>query len=284
MKCRTSSKLLFKKILLQISIVLLISISLQQNKLFDITSSKAQSDDQFPFVGQESVYDITQYAGSIRASSGILALSYYSMLNSSNIKGRFHVDVLSLLEYYNETAEGHENLNTRALYIDAGDTSIIQIFMVFFFEFNEEDTTKATPMWVFPNDLQINKTIQFWNYTATCSKSQSIPIMDKYYEVFVFRIYGSMVNMTLMYGYGKHGSSDYYGLLFYMSGEYYDPALDVRMTAFFKLSSTNVELRPLDEINKATIFSITGTFYSIVFVGAIVYRIKTRKELIGGEV
>jgi hypothetical protein len=69
-----------------------------------------------------------------------------------------------------------------------------------------------------------------------------------------------------------------------MSGEYYDPALDVRMTAFFKLSSTNVELYPLGEINKATIFSITGTFYSIVFVGAIVYRIKTRKELIGGEV
>jgi hypothetical protein len=179
MKYRTSSKLLFKKILLQVSIVLLFSISLQHNKLFDITSSEAQSDDQFPFVGQESVYDITQYAGSIKAASGILSLSYYSMLNASNIKGRFHVDVLSLLEYYNETAEGNENLNTRALYIDAGDTSIIQIFMVFFFEFID-DTTKATPMWVFPNDLQVNKTIQLWNYTATCSKSQSIPIMDKY--------------------------------------------------------------------------------------------------------
>ncbi|NHK31008.1 MAG: hypothetical protein FK730_06625 [Asgard group archaeon] len=283
MKSRSSSKILLKKILLQISIVLLFSISLHQITLPDFAITKAQSDDQFPFVGQESVYEITQTTGSIIAASGILSLTYHSMLNVSNIRGSFHVDVVSLLEYYNETAEGNENLNTRALYIDAGDTSIIQIFMVFFFEFID-DTTKATPMWVFPNDLQLNKTVQLWNYTATCSKSQSISIMDQYFEVFVFRLYGSLVNMTLMYGYGRHGSSDWYGLLFYMSGTYFEPTLDRRMTAYFKLSSTNVELRPLDEINKITIYSITASFYSVVFVGTIVYRVKTRRELIGGEV
>ena len=129
MKNRTRSKMLFKKILQQISIVLLFSISLHHILLSDVAITKAQSDDQFPFVGQESVYEITQTTGSIIAASGILSLTYHSMLNVTNIKGSFHVDVVSLLEYYNETAEGHENLNTRALYIDAGDTSIIQIFM-----------------------------------------------------------------------------------------------------------------------------------------------------------
>ncbi len=283
MTTRTKSVVSYKKIILRIIILLLVSMCFYRSKLTNITYIHSQSEDQFPFVGQKSIYEITQTTGSIIAASGTLTLTYNSMLNVSNIRGSFHVDVLTLVEYYNETAFGNENLNTRALYIDAGDTSIIQIFMVYFFEFID-DTTKATPMWVFPEDLQLNKTIAFWNYTAICSKSQSIAIMDKYYEVFVFRIYGSMVNMTLMYGYGKHGTSDWYGLLFYMSGTYFEPAINRRMNAYFKLASTNVELLPLDELNKATIFSITASFYSIVFVGTVVYRIKTRKELIGGEV
>ncbi|NHJ41334.1 MAG: hypothetical protein FK731_14980 [Asgard group archaeon] len=283
MTTRTKSVVSYKKIILRIIILLLVSMCFYRSKFTNITYIHSQSEDQFPFVGQKSIYEITQTTGSIIAASGTLTLTYNSMLNVSNIRGSFHVDVLTLVEYYNETAFGNENLNTRALYIDAGDTSIIQIFMVYFFEFID-DTTKATPMWVFPEDLQLNKTIAFWNYTAICSKSQSIAIMDKYYEVFVFRIYGSMVNMTLMYGYGKHGTSDWYGLLFYMSGTYFEPAINRRMNAYFKLASTNVELLPLDELNKATIFSITASFYSIVFVGTVVYRIKTRKELIGGEV
>lgn len=282
MLIKTKRVVVFKRILLQIIIFLLVSISFYRSTFSDVAYTRAQSDDQFPFVGQKSVYEITQTTGGIIAASGTLTLTYHSMLNVSNIQGSFHVDVITLLEYYNETAFGNENLNTRALYIDAGDTSIIQIFMVYFFEFID-DTTKATPMWIFPNDLQVNKTISFWNYTATCSKSQSIAIMDKYYEVFVFRIFGAMVNMTLMYGYGRHGTSDWYGLLYYMSGSYFEPAINRRMYAFFKLSSTNVELLPLDEINKTTIFSITASFYSLVIVGTIVYRLKTRKELIGGE-
>ncbi|NHJ47635.1 MAG: hypothetical protein FK733_07595 [Asgard group archaeon] len=249
----------------------------------DYVITNAQQENQFPYSGQYMHYDITQTTGGFVTSSGSLTLTYHHMLNATTIFGSFHVEVLSLIAYYNETAIGTENINTRNLFIDADDTEIIYLFMVYFFEFND-GVTRATPMWIFPEDMQKNRSIEFWNYTATCDQSQSISILDHYYEVFVFRIFGSMLNMTMMYGYAKHGESDWYGVLFYMSGTYYEPDIDRRMTAYFRISSTNLELRPLEEINTTTIFSITASFYSIVIVGTIVYRLKTRKELIGGEV
>ncbi|HUT79693.1 MAG TPA: hypothetical protein VMZ29_00705 [Candidatus Bathyarchaeia archaeon] len=245
--------------------------------------NQTETDDTFPFVDQYMIYDITQTTGSLIASSGTLTVRYLYMINETAIFGSFHVDVISLIEVYNETALGSENLNTRHLYIDADDTYIIYLFMVHFFEWPEGIAT-PTPMWIFPQDLQADRSTRFWNYTATCSKSQSISIMDRYYEVFVYRTYGPSLNMTLMYGLARNGNSEWYGLLFYMSGSFFEPATNRIMNAFFKLSDTNAELYPLEEINSRNILTVTISFYSIVIVGSIVYRFKKRKDLIGGEI
>jgi hypothetical protein len=267
-----------------IVVLFLLAILFQGSFSNDIYIVNAQQENQFPFTGQYMRYDITQTTGSFVTSSGSLTLTYHHMYNASTIYGSFHVDVISLVAYYNETAIGTENLNTRNLYIDAEDTEIIYLFMVYFFAFDENSVTKGTPMWIFPEDLQIGKTIDFWNYSSTCLQSQSIALFDYNYEVFVFRIYGDLVNMTLMYGKAQHGESGWYGLLFYMSGTYFEPELDQRMTAYFKLSSTNVQMYPLEEIDTRVIITITISFYSLVIIGTIIYRLKTRKELIGGEV
>ena len=229
-------------------------------------NSKAQNDNQFPFVGQEMQYEITQSTGSIISSSGTLDIKYLSMINETLIYGLFHVEVTSIIKYYNESAIGIENLNTRHLQIDADDTYIIFLFMVYFFEWPEGVVT-PTPVWVFPHDIHVNSSVKFWNYTTICSKSQSISIMDKYYEVFVFRQYGTILNMTLMFGYAKHNNSEWYGLLFYMSGVFFEPVTQTKISAFFKLANTNAELKPLDELNRKNIISITISFYSTIILG-----------------
>ncbi|MBN1328082.1 MAG: hypothetical protein JXA54_01300 [Candidatus Heimdallarchaeota archaeon] len=251
--------------------------------IFPSQQSQAETIDTFPFVDQYMTYEVTQTTGSLIASSGTLTVRYLYMINESAIFGTFHVDVISLIEVYNETAVGSENLNTRHLYIDADNTYIIYIFMVYFFEWLDGIST-PTPMWIFPHDLHVNHTTRFWNYTATCLKSQSISIMDRYYEVFVYRTYGSYLNMTLMYGLARNGNSEWYGLLFYMSGSFFEPVTLRKMNAYFKLSKTNAELFPLDEINSRNILTVTISFYSTIIVGSIVYRVKKRKDLIGGEI
>ncbi len=247
------------------------------------SSNQTEEEDTFPFVNQYMLYDVTQTTGGLMTSSGTLSVKYLYLINESAIFGTFHVDVISLIEVYNETAVGSENFNTRHLYIDADDTYIIYIFMVYFFEWLDGIAT-PTPMWVFPNEMQVNHTTRFWNYTATCSKSQSISIMDKYYEVFVYRTFGTLLNMTLMYGFARNGSSDWYGLLFYMSGSFFEPVTQRKMNAYFKLSDTNAELLPMDEINQKNILTVTLSFYSVIIIGSITYRIKKRKNLIGGEI
>ncbi|MHA1556389.1 MAG: hypothetical protein ACTSPM_05570 [Candidatus Heimdallarchaeota archaeon] len=236
---------------------------------------------QFPFVGQETTYDVIQTTAGIPAATGTLKVYYDRMLDNSSIHGFFDVEVVSLIEYYNESADGSENLETRHLNIDATDTYIIDLFMVHFFSW---EGITPTPMWIFPDDVKVNATVKFWNYTTTCKASHSISFNDKSYEVFIFRTNGTLLDMTLMYGFGRHGESDWYGLLFYMSGSFYEPYLGSRMEATFKLTETNVDLIPLDELNRNVILATTISFYSVVLIGTFTYRFKTRRDLIGGEI
>ena len=236
---------------------------------------------QFPFVGQETTYDVVQTTAGIPAATGTLKVSYDEMLDDTRIHGNFNVEVISIIEYYNESADGSEDLETRHLNIDAADTYIIDLFMVHFFSW---EGITPTPMWIFPEDIKVNSTVKFWNYTTTCKTSHSIAFSDQYYEVFVFRTNGSLLDMTLMYGFARHGSSDWYGMLFYMSGSFYEPYIGSRMEATFKLAETNAELIPLGELNRSVILATTVSFYSVVLVGTFIYRIKTRRELIGGEI
>jgi len=236
---------------------------------------------QFPFVGQETTYDVIQTTAGVPAATGTLKVHYDRMIDNSSIHGFFDVEVVSLIEYYNESADGSENLETRHLNIDATDTYIIDLFMVHFFSW---EGITPTPMWIFPDDVKVNATVKFWNYTTTCKASHSISFNDKSYEVFIFRTNGTLLDMTLMYGFGRHGESDWYGLLFYMSGSFYEPYLGSRMEATFKLTETNVELIPLDELNRNVILATTISFYSVVLIGTFTYRFKTRRDLIGGEI
>jgi len=236
---------------------------------------------QFPFVGQETIYDVIQTTAGVPAATGTLKVHYDRMIDNSSIHGFFDVEVVSLIEYYNESADGSENLETRHLNIDATDTYIIDLFMVHFFSW---EGITPTPMWIFPDDVKVNATVKFWNYTTTCKASHSISFNDKSYEVFIFRTNGTLLDMTLMYGFGRHGESDWYGLLFYMSGSFYEPYLGSRMEATFKLTETNVELIPLDELNRNVILATTISFYSVVLIGTFTYRFKTRRDLIGGEI
>ena len=130
------------------------------------------------------------------------------MVDDITIHGNFHIVVTSIVAYYDEIANGTENLETRHLRIDASDTYMIYLFMVYFFDWT---SLSPTPMWLLPSEVAVNTEAQFWNYTATCQQSQSIALMNKYYEVFVFRVNGSMLDLTLMYGYARHGNSDWYG-------------------------------------------------------------------------
>ncbi len=240
-----------------------------------------ETPNQFPFVGQETTYEVIQTTAGVPAASGTLKVHYDRMLDSTSIHGFFDVEVISLIEYYNESADGSENLETRHLNIDASDTYIIDLFMVHFFSW---EGITPTPMWVFPDDVKVNATVKFWNYTTTCKASHSVSFNDRNYEVFVFRTNGTLLDMTLMYGFGRHGESDWYGLLFYMSGSFYEPYLGSRMEATFKLKETNVELIPLAELNRNVILVTTISFYSVVLIGTVTYRFKTRRDLIGGEI
>ncbi|MBD3191318.1 MAG: hypothetical protein GF308_11775 [Candidatus Heimdallarchaeota archaeon] len=239
------------------------------------------SSDHFPFVGQSTVYDIVQKTGVFVGATGTLELSYDDMIDDTTIHGRFHIIITSVVDYYNETADGTENIENRHLRIDASDTYMIYLIMVYFFDWSG---FTPTPMWIAPSDIAVNSTVQFWNYTSTCEKSQSINIMDKYYEVFVFYINGSLLDMTLMYGYARHGDSDWHGLLFYFSVSFYEPSLQENLEASFKIKKTNAELKPLKEINRNTILVFSISFYTIIGVGIVIFRLKTRKDLIGGEI
>lgn len=236
---------------------------------------------QFPFVGQKNIYQVTQKTAGIPAASGTLTVTYDEMLDENEIHGYFNVEVVSIIDFYNETASGSENIQTRHLNIDASHTYIINLFMVYFFDWS---SLTPTPMWIFPHEIGLGNTVQFWNYTATCYESQPIGLMDKYFEVFVFRAEGDFLDMTLMYAYARHGDSDWYGLVIYMSGSFLEPSLGGQMEATFKLEETNAELLPLGELNRNTILITTLSFYSVVIVGSIIYRFKSRRDLIGGEV
>ena len=272
-------------ILLLISLLIVPLNSQRVHSIFDkiseINTTNEETKDQFPFVGQRTLYDVVQKSGSLVGATGTLEVSYESMTDDITIQGRFHVLVTSLLEFYNENASGYENLKTRHLNIDASGTYIINLFMVYFFDWS---SLTPTPMWIFPSEIAVNSTVQFWNYTATCEKSQSIALMKKYYEVFVFHVNGSFLDMTLMYGYGRHGNSDWYGLLFYFSASFYEPSIKDYLTANFKIIETNVELKPLREINRTTIYQITISFYFVVGVSIVIFRLRKRRDLVGGEV
>lgn len=255
-------------------------VVLIENFTMNISSAE---EDTFPFPGQYNTYQITQTIGSIIASSGTLTVSYDNYLNNTAIFGSFHIEVTSLLEFYNESADGSENLNTRHLYIDSSDTYMIYIFMEYFFIWVEGEVT-PTPMWIFPQDLELNRSVKFWNYYGNCSQRQSISIMDKYHEVFVFRVKAIDLNMTLMYGKARNNSTDWYGLLYYMSASFFEPVQNRILHAYFKLIDTNAELLPLDELNQKNILAVTISFYSLIVVGSIIIRVRRRRELIGGEV
>ncbi|MEA2071623.1 MAG: hypothetical protein U9O98_10085 [Asgard group archaeon] len=236
---------------------------------------------QFPFVGQEMVYDIVQKTSGVISASGTLTIFYDKMVDSSTIHGTFHVLVESILDYYDERANGTENILNRELEINAMDTYIINLFMVSFFNFTGYS---PSPLWILPNEIQVNATTQFWNYTATCEKTHSLNIMNNDYQVFEFRANGTAVELTLMYGFAKHGDSDWYGLLFYLGGRFYEPYIGGYMNANFILSETNAELNNLGEINRNTIIITTFSFYSLVVFGIITFRFYNRRDLVAGEV
>ena len=270
------------KVLLIIFCIFFVDVTSKFVETNPMTVNAQEEKELFPFVGMELLYDITQSTGSIIAASGTLSIKYLTMLDETHIFGEFHVEVVSPLDFYNETTGGSEDLITRHLDIATENTYIIWLFWDYFFDRTEEIV--PTIMWVFPRDLVFNSTVKIQNYTTTTTRSESISILDKYYEVFVFRTYGSTLNMTLLYGYARHGRSDWYGLLFYMAGYFIEPVTERRMAVFFKLRETNAELLPLKDINQNTIFSITITFYGVVIIGTIIYRLRKRRELVGGEI
>lgn len=270
------------KVLLMIFCIFFVNVTSKFVETNSIAVNAQEEEDQFPFVGMKLLYDITQSTGSIIAASGTLTIEYLTMLDDTHIFGEFRVEVVSPLDFYNETTGGSEDLLTRHLDIATENTYIIWLFWDYFFDRTEEII--PTPMWVFPQDLVYNSTVKIQNYTSTTTRSESISIIEKYYEVIMFRTYGSSLNMTLLYGYARHGNSDWYGVLFYMAGYFIEPITDRRMAVFFKLRETNAELLPLKEINQNTIFSITITFYGVVIVGTIIYRLRKRRELVGGEI
>ncbi len=270
------------KVLLLIFCIFFVNVTSKFVETNPIAVNAQEEEDQFPFVGMKLLYDITQSTGSIIAASGTLSIEYLTMLDDTHIFGEFRVEVVSPLDFYNETTGGSEDLLTRHLDIATENTYIIWLFWDYFFDRTEEII--PTPMWVFPQDLVYNSTVKIQNYTSTTTRSESISIIEKYYEVIMFRTYGSTLNMTLLYGYARHGNSDWYGVLFYMAGYFIEPITDRRMAVFFKLRETNAELLPLKEINQNTIFSITITFYGVVIVGTIIYRLRKRRELVGGEI
>ncbi len=270
------------KVLLLIFCIFFVNVTSKFVETNPMAVNAQEEVDQFPFVGMKLLYDITQSTGSIIAASGTLSIEYLTMLDDTHIFGEFRVEVVSPLDFYNETTGGSEDLLTRHLDIATENTYIIWLFWDYFFDRTEEII--PTPMWVFPQDLVYNSTVKIQNYTSTTTRSESISIIEKYYEVIMFRTYGSTLNMTLLYGYARHGNSDWYGVLFYMAGYFIEPITDRRMAVFFKLRETNAELLPLKEINQNTIFSITITFYGVVIVGTIIYRLRKRRELVGGEI
>jgi hypothetical protein len=245
--------------------------------------SGANSEHSFPFVGLRSTYAVTQTTDKITTASGTLEVIYDSMVNATVIHGFFHVMVSSIVQYYDELADGSESLTNRDLEIDASETYIIYTFMVYFFDWS--DPVTPTPMWIFPEDMAINATVNFWNYTSICKKSDTIPLMGRYFEVFVFQYKGTSLEMTLMYGDANNGLSDEFsGLLFYLSAAFRDPTTGLLLEVNFRLKQTTANLIPLRELNRNSFLIVTISFYSVVFVGTFIYRLKSRRDLIGGEV
>ena len=242
---------------------------------------QANGSGQFPFVGQKMEYDVTSTAENLLQSDGKLEVEYHRMTEESIIIGSFHVEINAIIEYYNETAYGSENIDNRNLTINQEGTYLINLFMFYFFDWSGNVT--PTPMWVFPENIGLNKTAQFWNYTTTCIESHSIPLMGRYFEVFVYLSQGSYLDMTLMYGFAKNGDSGWYGLLFYYKASFVEPSRDLSMEAVFILSDTNVELLPLKKLNRSVILITAVSFYSVAVIGFIVFRIRKRRDLIGGE-
>jgi hypothetical protein len=242
---------------------------------------QANGSNQFPFVGQKMIYDVTSTAENLLQSDGTLEVEYHRMSDESTIVGSFHVEINAIIEYYNETAFGSENIENRNLTINQEGTYLINLFMYYFFDWTGNVT--PTPMWIFPENIAINETVQFWNYATTCIESRSIPLMGQYYEVFVFRSKGSFLDMTLMYGFAKNGDSGWYGLLFYYKAFFIEPSRDLFMEAAFILADTNAELLPLKKLNRSIILITAVSFYSVAIIGFIVFRIRKRRDLIGGE-
>ena len=242
---------------------------------------QANASDQFPRVGQKMSYEVTSSAASFIQSSGKLDVEYHSMSDNNTITGSFHVEINAIIEYYNETAYGTEDIDNRNLTINKEGTYLIDLFMYYFFDWT--GNISPTPMWIFPENIAVNESVQFWNYTITCLQSQSIPLMGKYYEVFVFRTKGSFLDMTLMYGFAKNGNSDWYGLLFYYKASFIEPSQDLYMEAVFILAETNAILLPLRKLNRNIILITAISFYSVAVIGFIVFRIRKRRDLIGGE-
>ena len=281
----------YKKLLTYSFAILIILVALPSfyslnlegiNYSSDKLSINDETPNQFPFVGQTMVYDVVQTAAGVQGAFGKLTVEYDSMVNDTVIHGNFYVDVISVIEYYNECADGSENLVNRHLIINADGTYLIYLFMKYFF--NWTGPIVPTPMWIQPDEIAIGASVQFWNYTVNCYESHSIALMEKYYEVFIFRVRGPWLDMTLMYSQASHGESGLYGMLVYMSGIYEHPSISSKLQATFKLVETNATLHPLRELNRSIIMSTAISFYSVVIVGAFVFRIKTRKDLIGGEV
>ncbi|HUU77798.1 MAG TPA: hypothetical protein VMX55_05590 [candidate division Zixibacteria bacterium] len=243
--------------------------------------SNIDSENQFPFVGQYMIYEVVQTAAGIPAASGKLTVSYDSMVDETTIHGIFHVEVVSLIEYYNETADGTENLENRHLVIHAEKTYLIDLFMVHFFKWT---SLTPTPMWILPQDIKIGANVHFWNYNSTCFDSQSITLNENFYEVFIYRTQGEELNMTLMYSYARHGLGEWHGILTYMSANIIQPSFEGILQATFKLAETNAELLSLGELNRNSILYTAISFYSVVIIGSTIYRLKKRRDLIGGEI
>lgn len=269
------------KVLLLISSIFFVNVSSKFLERTPLSVDAQEEHDLFPYVGMSMTYDIVVSTGGLAPDSGTLEIEYLTMLDETRIFGEFRVLVF-FPSFYNETTGGSEDLLTRHLDVNTDNTYIIWLFWDYFF--NRTEQIVPTPMWIFPNDCKINATIGVQNYTSTTTRSEAITIMDKSYEVFVFKTFGSRFNMTLLYGYAMHGTSERYGLLFYMAGYFIEPVTERRMAVFFKLRETNADLFPLDVINKNTIVAISISFYGVIIIGATTYRIKKRRELVGGEV
>jgi hypothetical protein len=241
------------------------------------------TDYSFPFVGQKTTYHIVQRTADLVAATGTLTVEYNKMYDENTITGDLYVELQSIIQYYNESADGWENLENRNLEIDASNTYLINLFMVYFFEWSE---WTPTPLWIFPSEIAAGEVVQFWNYTLKCEKSESIGIMDKDYEIFAYKAENdTYLDLTLMYGYASADrNSEKYGLLFYMSASFYEPTINDYLTATFILQETNAVLYPLRVLNRNVILWSTISFYTTVIIVVIIYRLKTRRELVGGEV